>query len=1192
VTDDPNDASANAAVYVAGGGAENYSGFDSGSQSYLPDPQSHAVLVRIGPSSYEKRFPDGSKHVFSLSNGATSYPREIFMTQVVDPAGNAVTIGYDGSFRVSTLSDGLNPPTTLSYELFGDPLKITKVTDPFGRFAMFSYTDGKLTTITDPIGIQSQFHYATGTNFIDSLTTPYGTTTFATGQSGSNQWIEMTDPVGGKERVEFRDNAPGIASSETVAPAGMTNLGLEVANTFYWDKKAIEMYPPVDGVYDYTKARIIHWTYNPDGTVSGIAASEKAPLENRVWNAYAGQSDTNHTGPSANPSQVACILGDGSTQLSQYEYNSIGKTTKSTDPVGRVTSYVYDTNNIDLLTVYQRNPAGQSVDPDGQLADIVASHTYNSLHEPLTSTDAAGQMTTFTYNTYGQILTRENAKHEITRYDYGDGSPGHPIGYLTSITSPPFNNMSAVTSFSYDSANRVRTVTDSDQYAVTTDYDDLDRRTQISYPDGTTQEFEYAQDVGPVAVKILELTGSKDRRGLWTTRHYNANRQMEWIIDPENRKTVFGWCNCGALESITDPKMQTTTFHRDLQGRVYQQEFFDGTAINYLYDGQTAANTVGASSRLKSMTDAKNQRTNYTYSADDNIQEITYTDTSGQPLNPPTPSVSFTPDPNYNRVATMIDGSGQTTYAYKPVTVAPPTLGANQLKSIDGPLSNDLITFSYDELGRVTTRKINGNANSQTWSFDSLGRLSNHTNKLGPFDYTYVDVTNRLDFLTYPNGYIADYNYFDNLEDKRLQQIKNQTSGNVLLSQFDYTYDDEGQVKTWTKNYPGLVPAPQRNDLTYDNADQLLRAPLKNATTNTLLQRYIYGYDLAANRTSEQIGPAVTTSTPNNVNEIVSQSGGTNRTLTYDANGSLTNDGLTRTFEWDAANRLVAINYAGTTNRSEFTYDGLNRCVKIVEKTNGSIISTRKFVWCGNDKCEFRDAGDVVTDFIYPQGQQIGGTKHFYTRDHLGSIREMFRLNGTVVARFDYDPWGRSTTVINTTLPDFNFTGLYRHSASNLDMAVRRFYDPDLGRWLSRDPLENAEISQGPNLYNYVGNNSINKIDPLGLAAERPTLDQRKLIYQTTTMINSAGFPTLAQNLQQKLFNHQIVVNSSLPSNVAGRVDPNNPMFIQLNPNLLPGRSGRNTVHLAATLAHEYVHTIQFQTWSGYLFFTLFSITI
>src|SRR5439155_5516316 len=106
----------------------------------------------------------------------------------------------------------------ISYELQDDPLKITKVTEPFptGRFAAFGYTDGQLTTITDEIGIQSIFTYAPdATNFITSLQTPYGTSNFTTGQSGANTWVEMIDalPTAGKERVEYRDNAPGLSGN-------------------------------------------------------------------------------------------------------------------------------------------------------------------------------------------------------------------------------------------------------------------------------------------------------------------------------------------------------------------------------------------------------------------------------------------------------------------------------------------------------------------------------------------------------------------------------------------------------------------------------------------------------------------------------------------------------------------------------------------------------------------------------------------------------------------------------------------------------------------------------------------------------------------------------------------------------------------------------------------------------------------
>jgi RHS repeat-associated protein len=117
----------------------------------------------------------------------------------------------------------------------------------------------------------------------------------------------------------------------------------------------------------------------------------------------------------------------------------------------------------------------------------------------------------------------------------------------------------------------------------------------------------------------------------------------------------------------------------------------------------------------------------------------------------------------------------------------------------------------------------------------------------------------------------------------------------------------------------------------------------------------------------------------------------------------------------------------------------------------------------------------------------VGAIAYFYTRDHLGSIREMFTGGGTVVARYDYDPYGRSTTVLGTTPTDFNFTGLYRHSKSNLDLALYRAYDPDLGRWLSRDPLNDAEFKEGPNLYRYVGNSPVNRADPTGLQAKNPT---------------------------------------------------------------------------------------------------------
>ena len=210
-------------------------------------------------------------------------------------------------------------------------------------------------------------------------------------------------------------------------------------------------------------------------------------------------------------------------------------------------------------------------------------------------------------------------------------------------------------------------------------------------------------------------------------------------------------------------------------------------------------------------------------------------------------------------------------------------------------------------------------------------------------------------------------------------------------------------------------------------------------------------------------------------------------TQEYDFNGNLTRktEGTApTTYEWDAANRLAAINV--NTQRSEFEYDGLSRRVHIVEKESGAVISEKRFIWSGLTLAEERDgSGGNVTKRFFSQGVQIasgsGVGNYFYAKDHLGSIRELTDTTSSIRARYDYDPFGRRSKVGGDMDADFGFTGHYAHQASGLVFAPLRAYDPNTAKWLSRDPLENAELSQGPNLYAYVGNNPLRYGDPLGL---------------------------------------------------------------------------------------------------------------
>src|SRR5207248_10757099 len=96
---------------------------------------------RTGANSYEMVWPDGSKEIFSQPNGSVGSGRRVYLTQIADPAGNALTFTYDQDLRPVAVTDAIGQVTTSTY---GDGTNVairllTRVTDPFGRAASFDY---------------------------------------------------------------------------------------------------------------------------------------------------------------------------------------------------------------------------------------------------------------------------------------------------------------------------------------------------------------------------------------------------------------------------------------------------------------------------------------------------------------------------------------------------------------------------------------------------------------------------------------------------------------------------------------------------------------------------------------------------------------------------------------------------------------------------------------------------------------------------------------------------------------------------------------------------------------------------------------------------------------------------------------------------------------------------------------------
>lgn len=312
--------------------------------------------------------------------------------------------------------------------------------------------------------------------------------------------------------------------------------------------------------------------------------------------------------------------------------------------------------------------------------------------------------------------------------------------------------------------------------------------------------------------------------------------------------------------------------------------------------------------------------------------------------------------------------------------------------------------------------------------------------------------------------------------------------GAAVLAQYGYTYDKadnrtteriDDLVRTGAYNNVNELTALSGGGLvnfsgtTSEEADVTVGG--QTALTTQLGMRFEKAIPLSAGTNTVTVTAEDPSGNLANQDYEVVIDGGLSQSFTYDANGNLTDDGV-RTYDWDAENRLIKITEG--TRTTDIEYDGFHNWTRILEKDGTTTLSDRRFIWVENELVEQRNGtSTTAVQRYFPQGVQQGSDKYFYTRDHLGSIREVVDNSGSVVARYDYDPYGRRTKLSGGFDSDFGFTGHYYHEPSGLHFAPFRAYSAELGRWISRDPI--GEVG-GINLYTYVSNNPVNAVDPLG----------------------------------------------------------------------------------------------------------------
>jgi RHS repeat-associated protein len=539
---------------------------------------------------------------------------------------------------------------------------------------------------------------------------------------------------------------------------------------------------------------------------------------------------------------------------------------------------------------------------------------------------------------------------------------------------------------------------------------------------------------------------------------------------------------------------------------------------------QLTIQTLGAH-RLTNRWSAAKGNTKYAFDPVGNLTNIDY---------PSSTDVRFKYD-WLDRVTNMVDAAGTTAYAYN---------SGGRLWTEDGPFASDTLTnvYSYGLRTSLSLQQPTGFW-TNAFGYDASGRLTNVTSPAGAFNYAYDP--NRialLNKLSLPNtAYIT--NVFDAMA--RLTGTYLRSNNNGTIDSYVYAYNPASQRTNLARADASTVA------FSYDNIGQL-----KAADSSVATEDRGYFYDSAWNLNYRTNNGALTTHLLDVKNQLTNATGAGN--LTYDSNGNLTGVGGWKFFTYDDENRLVRMEtYSGgdPTGMTEWVYDGLGRLRQRLEYgysfPSYYLTDDVRFVYDGWRVIQERNS--IGTPLArYTRGRDLSGslegaggiggllarshgyasgeaTAHnFYFADGNGNVVRMVSTNQAVVASYRYDPFGNlissGGSLAGANL--YRFSSKPVHLGSGLYYYGYRFYDPNLQRWLNRDPIEE---DGGINLYGYVDNDPLGRADPFGLDG---TNDPSKVVEKVARETKKAA--DCAKQVCKERMNQPLGKRGPLPGSAAG----------------------------------------------------------
>ena len=1073
--------------------------------------------------------PDGQQIPFTLTGGAWTTDPDIdvkltnsgttwTLTDVNDTVETYQTTG-----TTQALLHSIRARNGYTQNLqFNADNQLTAATDSYQRQLAFTYSNGLLQTVTTPDGLVLTYAYAPSGS-ASHLTSVIYSTSPATSQiylyentAFPNALTGINDENGNHYATWTYDSQGRALTSQHAEGADLTKVAYNDTDgsrtvTYPLGAQVVYKFTTTQNVPKVTEIDRLATATTPTAT-SKITYDKNGFTASRTdWN---GNLTTYVNDAHGQATTVAEAAGTAQARATTVTYHpTFHLPAKIVEP-GLTTTLTYDGNG-ELLTRTLTDTTTSTVPYSTNGQTRTWTYTWsNSLPASIkTPRTDVNDLMTFTYDSSGALTSTTNAlgqKIQITQHRPG-GLPQAVVdanGVSSQLTydarqrllSSAINTAAGAltTSYSYDAAGNLISITSPDGSSYTNTYDAAHRlqgvadlfnqtaaysldalgdRTQSSFLDSNGVQQRLHSAKFDVLGRLLQDIGGA---GQATKATYDANGNATSITDPLSQATQHVFDPLNRLVRTTDPAKGVATTTYDAHDRPLTFTDPNGGATSYVYDGfgdmiQRVSPDSGtlvchydADGHLTQSVDGAGVVVNYTYDALDRLSTVSY------PANP-AENVTYTYDQTSNgfgigRLTAVTDAAGTLSRTYdERGNVLSETRVVNGVTLIMG--------YTYDAAGQVASITYPSGW-TVAYTRDAMGRTTAITAQTadGATSLPVLTAASYQPFgpvnaLAFGNG-IAETRGFD--LDYRLTSLTD--AGAAALQNLTYTYDAGNEVVSITD---GVTPGASQT-FGYDAVRRLTGAQggYGNIT---------YTYDAAGNRLTQSGGAVASFTYSAHSNQLLSMNaGGAQQPVGYTKAGNVNSvsiSGAGANLVYNQAGRLATVTVGGNPI-VQCTYDAFgHRLIKV-----GAVSGTTLYQYGVNSRLleEADGGGSPLVDYIYLDSlpvatlSPVDGQIYYLHTDRFGTPQTATDSNQNVVWTASYGPFGEMSTtpsliVQNLRLPGQEFdidTGLYHNGFRN--------YVPSLGRYLESDPIG---LAGGVNTYAYARGNPVNAADPSGLVS-------------------------------------------------------------------------------------------------------------